>query len=88
MSTTEVCREAGVSFRQVDYWCRIGLIDGIDPWIGSGARRRFTPEQFRRVSWLASASRIHAIPLGELADLIEQGVIAGPVLPHRCRAVS
>ena len=36
---------AGVSYRQVDYWARQGLLEVATPASGSGSARRFTFEQ-------------------------------------------
>lgn len=44
-STPEVCRLTGATYRQVDYWCRVGLIrPGLCDARGSGTRRRFTED--------------------------------------------
>lgn len=39
----EVCELAGITYRQLDYWCRIGLIGPSSRMAhGSGSRRRYT----------------------------------------------
>lgn len=69
MTSNQVARSAGVSYRQIDYWCRCGLIDGTtNP--GSGGRRAFTAAQVRRVHELAAAARLRSTPIGVLADMI------------------
>lgn len=70
MSTTDVCRSTGATYRQVDHWCRKGYIDGVGSWVGSGHRRRFTRDQVGRVQALIRASQIKELPLDELADLL------------------
>lgn len=39
----------GVSYRQLDYWCRTGLVDPITEAHGSGTRREFSFENILRV---------------------------------------
>jgi DNA-binding transcriptional MerR regulator len=51
-STPEACRMARVSFRQIDYWVRTGLIEPDRPATGSGSQRRFTAEQVRDVAMI------------------------------------
>lgn len=49
-STTDVSDLTGVSYRQMDYWIRTGLIcPSVHPAHGSGSRRRFSEEDFRQV---------------------------------------
>ena len=38
-----------LTYRRVDYMCRVGLIPGQEQRLGSGTQRRFTPAQVRRV---------------------------------------
>lgn len=42
ISSREACDLADVSYRQVDYWTRIGLVRPDTPARGSGSRRRWT----------------------------------------------
>jgi len=43
-TSDEACRLAGVSYRQADYWVRLGLIEPMVQATGSGSRRRFCLE--------------------------------------------
>lgn len=53
MRTPEVARMLGVSFRQLDYWCRAGFIpDAESP--GSGRQRSWTAEQVRAAEEIAT----------------------------------
>lgn len=72
-SSTEVTRLTGASYRQVDYWCRTGLIPGQLAGPGSGGRRRFTPEQVDRVRFLLTASRIRNASFADLIQFVEAG---------------
>jgi len=51
-SSTEVCCLVGITYRQLDYWCRQGFIPGAAQRVGSGCPRRFDADQveaFRHV---------------------------------------
>jgi DNA-binding transcriptional MerR regulator len=48
-SGTEVARLAGVTYRQLDYWLRIGAIQIEDPTPGTGRPRLFTEDEVDRV---------------------------------------
>jgi DNA-binding transcriptional MerR regulator len=48
-SSTELARLAGVSFRQIDYWTRSGLIEpSIRDAQGSGTYRRYSEDDLLR----------------------------------------
>jgi hypothetical protein len=48
--SAQVCRATGVSYRMLDYWCRIGLVHpSISQPVGSGTVRRWSAEDVRRV---------------------------------------
>lgn len=70
MSTVEVCRYTGATYRQLDYWWRCGYIDGAERVVGSGQRRQWTSAQVSRVEALVRAAGIRNLPLDELADLL------------------
>lgn len=44
-STTQACRLAGITYRQIDYYDRSGLIDPTQPARGSGSQRRWTSRE-------------------------------------------
>lgn len=52
LSTIEVCRRTGATYRQVDYWVRAGLVVPEVGATGSGSARRWTVEQVTRVNLL------------------------------------
>ncbi len=66
----EVARLAGITYRQLDYWCRVGMIPGQPSLstIGSGHRRRWSEGQLRFVRRLAVAARLRAMRLDEMLD--------------------
>lgn len=41
-SSTEACKAAGISYRQLDYWARLGLVTPVQAARGSGSQRRFS----------------------------------------------
>ena len=41
-SSDDVCDIVGISYRQLDWWLRTGVIDACQPGHGSGSRRRFS----------------------------------------------
>ena len=49
-SSQEACRLVGITYRQLDYWLRVGII--VPECVstpGSGGRRRFTNKEVRRL---------------------------------------
>lgn len=66
LTSREVCEQTGVTYRQLDYWCRRGLVRPTVEASGQGSRRgwaRADVERVRRVSAAAAAKRR---PLAEL----------------------
>lgn len=51
-SSPDTCRMARVSFRQIDYWARTGVIEPDTPATGSGSHRRFTGAQVRDIAMI------------------------------------
>lgn len=50
LSSRQVCRLTGVSYRQLDYWQRVGLISAsVSEARGSGTQRRWSEDDVRRV---------------------------------------
>jgi hypothetical protein len=47
LGSAGVCRLAGISYRRLDYWCTLGLLEHVPrgPGAGSGCDRQFTREQ-------------------------------------------
>lgn len=68
----EMPPDLGVSYRQIDYWIRQGAITIAGNTEGSGTRRHFSDDDFRRLRFLgvvqkwvmAGPPRAHATPLG------------------------
>jgi DNA-binding transcriptional MerR regulator len=60
LSTVELAREAGVSYRQVDYWIRAGYIAGTHP--GSGGKRQFDADAVAAVKMMAALVNVGIRP--------------------------
>lgn len=71
-STLDVARRTGTSVRQVDYWCRLGVLIPAIEANGSGTYRRFDEREARVVGVLASLAPL-GFALGALgASVAEQ----------------
>jgi hypothetical protein len=67
-STREACDLAGITYRQADYWARIGLIEPDAPARGSGSRRRWNRHQVLMLATIAQAGS-HVLP-GRMGQLV------------------
>lgn len=61
LSSPEVCELSGLTYRQLDHWCRRGLIAPEVAADGSGTHRRWHPRVLIEIARLAAA--IKACPL-------------------------
>lgn len=59
-SAPQICAFAGVTFRQLDYWCRTDLLRPLTPARGSGTRRAFSARDLQ-VAWVLG--RVSALGL-------------------------
>lgn len=60
LRSPEVCRAAGITYRRLDNWVNIGIIDTIIPADGSGSTRFFHPDVIEEIADLKV--RITACP--------------------------
>lgn len=61
LSAPQVCRLVGISYRQLDYWCRLGLIRPVaSESRGSGVARRFDEAQLPAIRLAAHLMRLGA----------------------------
>lgn len=70
-TSTQVCDLTGLSYRQVDYWCRTGLLHP-QGGIGSGSSRSFSEEEVRNAlvaAWMLG----QGMPLAKVRDLLARG---------------
>ena len=75
MTSAEVAELAGVTYRQLDYWCRTGLLgEDLQRPTGSGYPRRFLPDDIRAVAALGLLAR--ALPLTKTKRPIFERVAA------------
>lgn len=69
-STRQVCDAAGISYRQLDYWARLGLVrPSISDASGSGSRRRWSSHDLAVVRTVAAVAG-HGVPLNRLGQLV------------------
>jgi hypothetical protein len=47
----QLCALAGITYRQLDYWLRLGILPHPNPCPGSGSQRRFTVRHVQ-LAWL------------------------------------
>lgn len=70
LNALDVCRIAGITYRQLDYWIRVGAITPAQQADGSGTQRRFTTGQARAIR-LAATLRTLGAPIATI------GAVAG-----------
>lgn len=58
VSSEELADAVGISYRQVDYWVRSGLLRTAAPVEGSGRSRRFTPAEVKVARVVATLRRL------------------------------
>jgi len=83
MRTTEVCRLAGATYRQVDYWARLGILSSGSATPGPGVRRHWTLADAHRIRLVAQAVRIGMLPRPALylaAAMSDDEVVTAPGL--------
>lgn len=74
----EVCREAGISYRRLDYWTCLGLFDDVDvPNPGSGRGRTWS-EQDARVAVAIRMLTASGVSMQAISKAIREGTF--PVL--------
>lgn len=62
----QVCALSGTTYRQIDYWCRTGLLQPEVPARGSGSQRLFSARE-ASVAW--ALGRLSELGPGFLMDL-------------------
>jgi DNA-binding transcriptional MerR regulator len=77
MSTEDVARLIGASYRQLSYWCSEGLIPGqpTDPGSGSGGHRQWTAADIERARVVLTAAQLRAGSLADTVALLERAQV-------------
>lgn len=72
-TSAEVAREVGATYRQLDHWCRNGLIPGQDEGrgVGSGHRRKWTDKQVEIARRLAFVAWLRNRSIGDMARVLD-----------------
>lgn len=70
-SSAQVCQLAGVTYRQLDYWTRQGLIHPTIPARGSGSKRRWTWDDVERARRLRLAARLVSGSIIDALDVLD-----------------
>lgn len=52
-SAGEIIRDAGITYRQLDYWTRRGYVRELNPAAGSGINRRYSAQEVWRIRLMA-----------------------------------
>jgi len=66
VNTYAAARIAGITYRQLDYWCRQGIIEPTVGAVGSGSRREFSRDEVR-LAWAMAQLRSLGAPFDVLA---------------------
>lgn len=66
--SSQIVDWTGVTYRQLDYWIRSGLVIAVNPEPGSGVPRLYTTEQVRKV-WLTVKLLSYGISLQIIRQL-------------------
>ncbi len=81
INTKELIKRTGGTFRQIDYWCRMGVISTVGKGTpGSGYSRQFDEEVVKRVRLVVKVSQafgrpLHTKELKGIFDNYEYGVL-------------
>jgi hypothetical protein len=70
LSAAQACKTARVTFRQIDYWARTGLLRAHNEGQGSGTWREFSETETRVAYVLGRLSAGSISPGSELAILV------------------
>lgn len=70
----QITNRAGITYRQLDFWCRAGLVPGFPQIVGSGTPRVFTEEQAEFVEALAILVRAGLPPRLAAEALVDQAI--------------
>jgi DNA-binding transcriptional MerR regulator len=75
----EVCRLAGITYRQLDYWARVGTLKpSIRDTTGSGKKRLYSSADIKkaraigRLRHLGIRRHLEGDPMSTIQDLIDQ----------------
>jgi DNA-binding transcriptional MerR regulator len=70
-TSVQVCRELGITYRQLDYWCRDGGVVRAEP--GSGSQRQFSDDEVARLRFVADMVKA-GIRMSEARDALDSPI--------------
>lgn len=82
-SSFEVMKMTGATYKQVNHWACLGYVPGVPREVGSGSKRRWTPDSVLTVRLLQQTSREFlcrphgGVDLPKLADFVKRAAEAG-----------
>jgi DNA-binding transcriptional MerR regulator len=72
-SSADVCVLAGCTYRQLDSWCRLGLVTpSVTEANGQGTRRRWSSDDVVRVRRVVAASQLAGATLIDVLDRLDE----------------
>lgn len=71
LSSAQLCRSVGCTYRQLDYWTRQALIEPLVAAEGSGTKRRWSVDDVQRVRRLMLAARFASGSILDALDLLD-----------------
>lgn len=83
VTAQELCRDAAITYRQLDYWTRTGLLQPVAPEPGSGHPRGYDLDQLEKataIRELLTAGVSLAVIRAHIDEFVETGVLeVGPI---------
>lgn len=78
--STEACEIAGITYRQLDYWARLGVITpSIEPAAGSGSSRRYSFDDVVALTLVGILSDHGFSRLSTIRSAIEKLAVIAPL---------
>lgn len=77
----QLCRLVGISYRQLDYWCRTGRLQPSVPARGSGTQRLFSIRD-AQLAWVLAQVAQLGLPIPNVAPLASLPAWRGWLVLH------
>ena len=63
MNSTELCAAAGITYRQLDYWTRVGYLTPATEAHGSGSQRKWDSSMLFKAKQMARLTKAGLLPV-------------------------